>query len=92
MTEMRSTDSRESGEARSSGRRSLVTRILVFVAVAVAATVPSVGELADRGLGGILSPRVIIAFVILGLFPITVKKIIAYVRSRRETAEELVEG
>lgn len=56
------------------------------------AAVPSLGELAERGMGGILSPRVIIAFVILGLFPITVKKIMAYVRSRRETAEELADA
>ncbi|MEX2581387.1 MAG: TVP38/TMEM64 family protein [Verrucomicrobiales bacterium] len=55
------------------------------------AAVPSLGELAERGMGGILSPKVIVAFVILGLFPITVKKVMAYVRSRRETAENLVE-
>lgn len=56
------------------------------------AAVPSLGELAERGMGGILSLRVIIAFVILGLFPITVKKIMAYVRSRRETSDEFVDA
>jgi len=62
------------------------------VYVYAGAAVPSLGELAERGMGSILSPQVLIAFVILGLFPITVKKIMAFVRSRRETAEELVES
>ncbi len=34
-------------------------------------------------LAGILSPSLILSFVILGLFPITVKKTLAYVRQRR---------
>ena len=38
---------------------------------------PSLQKLADEGAGGILSPQLIIAFVLLGLFPITVKKIMA---------------
>lgn len=62
------------------------------VYVYAGASVPSLGELAERGLGGILSPRVIIAFVILGLFPITVKKIMARVRSQRETVGDHADG
>lgn len=62
------------------------------VYVYAGASVPSLEEMAERGMSGVLSPQVIIAFVILGLFPITVKKIMARVRSRRETAEKLVEG
>ncbi|MBC8209105.1 MAG: TVP38/TMEM64 family protein [Desulfobulbaceae bacterium] len=34
-------------------------------------------------LAGILSPSLILSFVILGLFPITVKKTLAYIRQRR---------
>ncbi len=36
-------------------------------------------------LSGILSPGLITAFVILGLFPLSVKKLLAWYRSRRET-------
>lgn len=60
-----------------------------MVYVYAGASVPSLSELAERGMGSILSPQLIIAFVILGLFPITVKKIMAKVRSNRETAEDL---
>jgi uncharacterized membrane protein YdjX (TVP38/TMEM64 family) len=37
--------------------------------------VPSLQTLADKGAGGILSPGLLIAFVLLGIFPIAVKKI-----------------
>lgn len=57
------------------------------VYVYAGASVPSLEEMAERGMSGVLSPQVIIAFVVLGIFPITVKKIMARVRSRRETAE-----
>jgi len=60
-----------------------------IVFVYAGASVPSLAVLAERGMGGILSPQLIIAFIILGIFPITVKKIMAKVRSRRETAENL---
>ena len=53
-----------------------------IVYVYAGASVPSLGELADRGLGGIVTPRVLVAFLILGLFPITVKKIVTKLRSR----------
>ncbi len=35
-------------------------------------------------LSGILSPSLLVSFAILGLFPITVKKIMGFVKSRRE--------
>ena len=38
-------------------------------------------------LSGILSPGLIISFVILGLFPITVKKILAWYKKRQETGD-----
>ena len=63
-----------------------------MVYVYAGASVPSLAELAERGMGSILSPQLIIAFVILGLFPITVKKIMAAIRRHRETAEEIVES
>lgn len=62
-----------------------------MVYVYAGASVPGLSELAERGMGSILTPRLIVAFVVLGLFPITVKKIMARVRARRETAENLVE-
>lgn len=39
--------------------------------------IPSATDLAEHGLSGILTPGLLIAFVILGLFPIVVKKAIA---------------
>ena len=39
-----------------------------------------------ESLSGILSPRLLASFVILGLFPITVKKIMAFVRARTGSA------
>ncbi len=53
------------------------------VYVYAGASVPSLQELAESGLGGIFSPQVIVAFVVLGLFPITVKKVMARVRARQ---------
>ena len=63
-----------------------------IVYVYAGASVPSLAELAERGMDSILSPRLVAAFVILGLFPITVKKIMAAIRKRRETAEDIVEN
>lgn len=42
---------------------------------------PSLQELAENGTAGILSPQLLIAFVILGLFPIAVKKLMQRFRS-----------
>lgn len=41
---------------------------------------PSLRTLAEKGAGGIISPGLIAAFVILGLFPIVVKKVMAKIR------------
>ena len=45
---------------------------------------PSLQELATQGPGGILKPSLIIAFLILGVFPIAIKKIVAHSRAVRE--------
>lgn len=44
---------------------------------------PSLQKLADEGAGGILTPQIIIAFVILGIFPIAVKKLMAKFRKTK---------
>ena len=41
---------------------------------------PSLQKLADKGIGGVLSPQLIAAFVLLGIFPIAVKKISERIR------------
>jgi hypothetical protein len=38
-------------------------------------------------LSGILSPGLILSFVILGIFPITVKKLLAWYKKRQETGD-----
>lgn len=42
---------------------------------------PSLAELAESGAAGIFTPQLILAFVILGLFPIAVKKVMAKFKS-----------
>jgi uncharacterized membrane protein YdjX (TVP38/TMEM64 family) len=54
------------------------------VYVYAGATVPQLRLLAEQGVGGILSPQLIAAFVLLGVFPLLVKLITA--RVRREPA------
>lgn len=50
--------------------------------------VPELQQLAEKGVGQILNWQTILAFTLLGLFPITIKKIMQFVRSARsaETA------
>lgn len=48
---------------------------------------PDLKTLAEKGAGGILSPQLIAAFVILGLFPLAVKKIMSKFRSQPAIAE-----
>ena len=43
------------------------------VYVYAGASVPDLQTLAERGAGGILTPRLVAAFVLLGLFPLAVK-------------------
>lgn len=38
-------------------------------------SVPNLSTLAEKGVGGILSPQLLVAFVLLGLFPLTAKKL-----------------
>lgn len=45
------------------------------------ASVPDLKTLDQKGLSGIISPQLIIAFIILGLLPITLKKIISKFKS-----------
>jgi uncharacterized membrane protein YdjX (TVP38/TMEM64 family) len=45
------------------------------------ASVPDLQTLAQNGVKGIISPQLIVAFVILGLLPITMKKIIGKIKS-----------
>ena len=50
------------------------------VYVYAGASVPDLQTLAQRGAGGILTPRLIVAFVLLGLFPLAVKIMMRRVR------------
>jgi uncharacterized membrane protein YdjX (TVP38/TMEM64 family) len=47
------------------------------VYVYAGSAVPSLQTLADQGAKGILTPQLLIAFILLGLFPITIKKLMA---------------
>lgn len=47
---------------------------------------PSLQELADKGAGGIFTPQLFLAFALLGIFPIVVKKIMAQVRKDKPAA------
>ena len=52
------------------------------VYVYAGASFPSLAALAENGVGGILKPQLLIAFALLGLFPIIVKKGFALSKSR----------
>jgi len=56
------------------------------VFVYAGAQFPSLETLAEKGAGGILTPQLIIAFIILGLFPIVVKKIMARFKKQERAA------
>lgn len=49
-------------------------------------TVPSLRQLAEQGAGGIISPQLLLAFVLLGVFPIVVKKLLARFRAKPSVA------
>lgn len=55
------------------------------VYVYAGAQFPTLGELAQQGVGGVMTPQILIAFVMLGLFPIVVKKTMS--RLRPDTKE-----
>ena len=44
--------------------------------------VPSLQTLADQGVGGILSPQLFVAFALLGVFPLVMKKVMAKLRPK----------
>lgn len=50
------------------------------VFVYAGAQIPTLDHLADEGVGAVLTPRLIIAFVLLGLFPLLTKKLLDRVR------------
>lgn len=49
-------------------------------------SVPSLRQLAEQGAGGIISPQLLLAFVLLGVFPILVKKLLARFRVKPTAA------
>ena len=59
-----------------------------FVYVFAGSSVPDLATLAEQGLGGILTPRLLIAFTILGVFPLVVRKAVQYLRPTSLTADE----
>ena len=52
------------------------------VYVYAGSSVPNLSTLADKGTSGILTPNVLIAFAVLGLFPLAVKKIMQWTGNR----------
>ncbi|MDA7680227.1 TVP38/TMEM64 family protein [bacterium] len=52
------------------------------VYVYAGSTFPSLSAIAENGVGGILKPQLIVAFALLGLFPIIVKKGLALTRRK----------
>lgn len=53
------------------------------VYVYAGAQFPSLETLAKNGAGSILSPQLLIAFVVLGIFPIAVKKLVTQLKNRQ---------
>ena len=51
------------------------------VFVYAGAQLPGLQQLAENGVGSVLSPQLIVAFVLLGIFPIAVKKIMARIHA-----------
>jgi len=56
------------------------------------ASVPSLKTLAEQGARGIVSPQLFAAFILLGIFPIAVKKIMNWVRPQKQAAAETTPG
>jgi uncharacterized membrane protein YdjX (TVP38/TMEM64 family) len=63
-----------------------------FVYVYAGSSIPSLKTLADEGIGAVLSPRqlaqLVVAFALLGLFPLLVRKVMQ--RMTQESTEDLV--
>lgn len=58
------------------------------VYVYAGASVPSLQTLAENGVGGIFTPQLIAAFVLLGLFPLVVRKIMQRIREKTVPSAE----
>ncbi len=56
------------------------------VYVYAGSTFPSLSELAEKGISGILQPELLIAFAILGLFPLVIKKLIKRAKPQSATS------
>lgn len=54
-----------------------------IVYVAAGAAVPSLQALAERGVSGLISPGLMVAFILLGVFPLVVKRLVEGWRARR---------
>lgn len=61
------------------------------VYVYAGSSVPMLGELAERGLSGILSPQLLVAFILLGLFPLVARKIMQYATKDKSIGESTSE-
>ena len=61
------------------------------VYVYAGSSVPNLEALAEKGAAGILTPQLFVAFVLLGIFPIVVKKIMDRFKRHSQDAEQLAE-
>ena len=53
------------------------------VYVYAGASAPTLAELAEQGAAGLLKPQLLVAFVLLGIFPLAVKRVVNLVRPAR---------
>ncbi len=58
-----------------------------LVYVYAGSSVPTLGKLAEQGTGGILTPKLLLAFALLGVFPIVARYLLAKFRSQESKAE-----
>lgn len=54
------------------------------VYVVAGSTLPDLQTLVDQGAGGILTPKMVVAFILLGLFPIAAKKLLERIRPAKQ--------
>lgn len=57
------------------------------VYVYAGASVPSLKVLADRGISGIISPQLLVAFALLGLFPLIVRRTLTWATGKESAGE-----
>ncbi len=58
-----------------------------IVFVWTGASVPNLNQLAEQGFAGIITPQLFIAFILLGTFPLIVRKLVLYFRNPRIKAK-----